>query len=90
MEFITKQRLLGTHCLSVSEIGCGCMGMKHGYEPPVRREGVIQLMRQGFGRGVTFLDAAEIDSPLTNDEFVGGGMKPFGDQVEIGTTFGIG
>ena len=85
-----NQRTLGTGGLSVSEIGLGCMGMSYGYEPPVDRSEMVQLICQAYERGVTFFDTAEIYGPYTNEELVGEAVKPFRDQVVIATKFGFG
>jgi aryl-alcohol dehydrogenase-like predicted oxidoreductase len=88
---MTARRKLGT--LEVSALGLGCMVMSGIYGPPRdklpqdKRE-MIRLIQAAVDRGVTFFDTAEIYGPLTNEELLGEALKPFRNQVVIGTKFG--
>lgn len=84
-----QTRKLGNSGLEVSAIGLGCMGLSHGYGPPVERRQGIELIREAFERGVTFFDTAEAYGPYTNEELVGEALAPMRRQVTIATKFGF-
>jgi aryl-alcohol dehydrogenase-like predicted oxidoreductase len=84
-----KTRTLGRSGLEVSEIGLGCMGLSHGYGPPVEREAAIGLIRAAVDLGVTFFDTAEVYGPFTNEELVGEALAPVRERVVIATKFGF-
>ncbi|MBZ9700540.1 MULTISPECIES: aldo/keto reductase [unclassified Mesorhizobium] len=84
-----KKRTLGNSGLEVSALGLGCMGLSHGYGPPVARSDGIALIRAAAERGVTFFDTAEVYGPYTNEELVGEALEPIRDQVVIATKFGF-
>jgi pyridoxine 4-dehydrogenase len=84
-----KKRTLGRSGLEVSALGLGCMGLSHGYGPPVEKQQGITLIRAAFDRGVTFFDTAEAYGPFTNEELVGEALAPVRDQVVIATKFGF-
>ena len=84
-----KKRNLGKSSLEVSAIGLGCMGLSHGYGPPVDKQAGIALIRAAFERGVTFFDTAEMYGPFANEELVGEALAPFRKQVVIATKFGF-
>jgi aryl-alcohol dehydrogenase-like predicted oxidoreductase len=84
-----QERELGRSGLQVSALGLGCMGLSHGYGPPVERQAGIDLIRGAFERGVTFFDTAEVYGPFTNEELVGEALEPIRDQVVIATKFGF-
>jgi diketogulonate reductase-like aldo/keto reductase len=48
-----------------------CMGLSFGYGPAVEKEHGIKLIRDGFDKGVTFFDTAEVCGPYTNEKLVG-------------------
>jgi aryl-alcohol dehydrogenase-like predicted oxidoreductase len=75
--------------LEVSAIGFGCMGLSHGYGPPVDKAHGIAVIRAAVDRGVTFFDTAEIYGPFTNEELVGEALAPVRDRVLIATKFGF-
>jgi len=75
--------------LKVSAIGLGCMGLSHGFGPPLEKAASIKLLRQAFDIGYTFFDTAEIYGPFDNEELVGEAFTGFRDQVVIATKFGI-
>src|SRR5262249_42791566 len=85
-----KKRNLGRTELSVSALGLGCMGLRHGYGQPVDKQSGIALIRAAVERGVTFFDTAEVYGPFTNEELVGVALAPVRDQVVIATKFGFG
>jgi aryl-alcohol dehydrogenase-like predicted oxidoreductase len=82
-------RTLGASGLEVSAIGLGCMGLSHGYGPPVEAKDGIALIRAAVDRGVTFFDTAQVYGPFTNEELVGEALAPVRDQVVIATKFGF-
>ena len=88
---VSARRKLGT--LEVSALGLGCMVMSGIYGPPrdkqpQDKQEMIRLIQAAVDRGVTFFDSAEIYGPLTNEELLGEALKPFRNQVVIGTKFG--
>ena len=82
-------RTLGFRGLEVSAIGLGCMGLDHGYGPPVDRQDGIALIRAAVDSGITFFDTAQVYGPFTNEELVGEALAPVRDQVVIATKFGF-
>lgn len=82
-------RTLGSSGPEVSAIGLGCMGLSHGYGPPVDRQDGIALIRAAVERGITFFDTAQVYGPFTNEELVGEALAPVGDRVVIATKFGF-
>jgi aryl-alcohol dehydrogenase-like predicted oxidoreductase len=84
-----QKRKLGRSGLEVSAIGLGCMGLSHGFGPPVDKRQGIELIRAAVDRGVTFFDTAEVYGPFTNEELVGEALAPFRDRVVIATKFGF-
>jgi aryl-alcohol dehydrogenase-like predicted oxidoreductase len=83
------KRMLGSSRLEVSAIGLGCMGLSHGFGPPVDPEDGVALIRAAVERGVTFLDTAQVYGPFTNEELVGRALAPVREQVVIATKFGF-
>jgi len=84
-----QKRKLGNQGLEVAALGLGCMGLSHGYGPPVDRQEGIKLIRAAYERGVTLFDTAEVYGPFTNEELVGEALAPFRDEVSIATKFGF-
>src|SRR6266542_4000076 len=84
-----NKRTLGTSGLRVSAIGLGCMGLSHGFGPPVDHQDGINLIRAAVDRGVTFFDTAQMYGPFTNEELVGQALAPVREQVVIATKFGF-
>src|SRR5215469_4891722 len=84
-----EQRKLGRSNLEVSAIGFGCMGLSHGYGPPVDKQAGISLIRAAVERGVTFFDTAEAYGPFKNEELLGEALAPVRNQVVIATKFGF-
>ena len=84
-----EQRRLGTRGPAVSALGLGCMGLSHGYGPPVPTAHGIALIRAAVERGVTLFDTAEVYGPFANEELLGEALAPVRDQVVIATKFGF-
>ncbi len=84
-----QKRKLGKSNLEVSALGLGCMGLSHGFGPPVDKHKGISLIRSAVERGVTFFDTAEAYGPFTNEELVGEALAPFRGKVVIATKFGF-
>jgi aryl-alcohol dehydrogenase-like predicted oxidoreductase len=83
-------RTLGTSGPDVSAIGFGCMGLSHGFGPPVDDADGIALIRAAVDRGITFFDTAQVYGPFTNERLVGKALAPVRDRVVIATKFGFG
>jgi len=83
------KRMLGSSGPEVSAIGLGCMGLSHGFGPPVDHQDGINLIRAAVDRGVTFFDTAQVYGPFTNEELVGQALAPAREQVVIATKFGF-
>jgi len=47
------------------------------------------VIRAAVGRGVIFLDTAEVCGPLTNGALVGEALTPFPEQVVMATKYGF-
>jgi aryl-alcohol dehydrogenase-like predicted oxidoreductase len=75
--------------LVVSPIGLGCMGLSHGYGPPLPTSEAIALVHHAVARGITFFDTAEMYGPFTNEQVVGEALAPHRDRVVIATKFGF-
>jgi aryl-alcohol dehydrogenase-like predicted oxidoreductase len=82
-------RTLGASGLQVSALGLGCMGLSHGYGPPVDPQDGIALIRDAADAGITFFDTAQIYGPFTNEELLGQALAPVREQVVIATKFGF-
>ena len=82
-------RTLGTHGLTVSPIGLGCMSMSSGYGPAADRTEMIALLRHAVDCGVTLFDTAEMYGPFVNETLVGEALAPVRDRVVIATKFGF-
>lgn len=82
-----KTRRLGT--LEVSELGFGCMNLATNYGPAAPIDDAIRVIREAYGRGVTFFDTAEVYGPYTSETIVGGALEPFRKDVKIATKFGF-
>lgn len=84
-----QKRQLGRSGLEVSAIGLGCMGLSHGFGPPMEKQAAMTLIRFAFECGVTFFDTAEGYGPFVNEELLGEALAPFRDEVVIATKFGF-
>src|ERR1700751_977768 len=84
-----QKRKLGKSNLEVSAIGFGCMGLNFSYGHALSKEESIMLVRQAVDRGVTFFDTAEGYGPVTNEEIVGGALKPVREPGVIAPKFGF-
>jgi aryl-alcohol dehydrogenase-like predicted oxidoreductase len=84
-----EQRRLGTRGFEVSALGLGCMGLSHGYGPPVPKAQGIALIRAAVERGVTLFDTAEVYGPFTNEELLAEALAAVRDQMFIATKFGF-
>src|SRR5438132_8010897 len=82
-----KQRKLGKHGLTVSELGLGCMGMSEFYGSTNESEAIATIHR-ALDLGVTFLDTADVYGPFTNEKLVGRAIRGRRDQLVVATKFG--
>jgi aryl-alcohol dehydrogenase-like predicted oxidoreductase len=82
-----QQVSLGSHGLTVSRQGLGCMGMSEFYGPHDDAESIAAIHR-ALDLGVTFLDTADMYGPFTNEKLVGRAIAGRRDDVVIATKFG--
>lgn len=82
-----KTRKLGS--LEVSAIGMGCMNLSFGTGKAASINDGINVIRNGYEKGINFFDTAEAYGPFTNEELVGEALKPFRKDVIIATKFGM-
>jgi aryl-alcohol dehydrogenase-like predicted oxidoreductase len=84
-------RRLGSHGLTVSALGLGCMGMSQSYGTPEERDDreSIATIHRAIDLGVTFFDTAEVYGPYTNEELLGRALSGKRDGVIIATKFGF-
>jgi aryl-alcohol dehydrogenase-like predicted oxidoreductase len=80
-------RTLGSHGLTVSAIGLGCMGMSQSYGTPDDRESIATIHR-ALELGVTLFDTAEVYGPYTNESLLGRALEGRRDRAIIATKFG--
>jgi aryl-alcohol dehydrogenase-like predicted oxidoreductase len=83
-----SQRKLGSHGLTVSALGLGCMGMSQSYGVPDDAESIATIHR-ALELGVTLFDTAEAYGPYTNEELLGRALKGRRTQAIIATKFGF-
>ncbi len=82
-----NRRNLGSEGLVVSSLGLGCMGMSEFYGTADEEESIATIHR-AIELGVTFLDAADMYGPFTNEKLVGKAVRDRRDQVVLATKFG--
>jgi aryl-alcohol dehydrogenase-like predicted oxidoreductase len=83
-----KTTTLGSHGLTVSRQGLGCMGMSEFYGGGDEAESLATIER-ALELGVTFLDTADMYGPHTNERLVGRAIAGRRDEVQVATKFGI-
>lgn len=87
-ETIMQKRKLGNQGLEVSALGFGCMGLNFLDGKEMEKNAAISLLHSAVESGITFYDTAEAYGPYTNEELVGGALKPYREDVVIATKFG--
>ncbi|MFD7646070.1 aldo/keto reductase [Streptomyces albidoflavus] len=83
-----KTRALGSHGLTASAVGLGCMGMSQDYGPADDNESVRTIQR-AIDLGVTLIDTSMSYGAGHNEEIVGRGIAGRREQVVLATKFGI-
>ncbi|ODA43025.1 Aldo-keto reductase [Desulfosporosinus sp. BG] len=85
-------RTLGNE-FKVSAVGLGCMGFSHAYGVPTEKDEAIRSIQAAYEMGYTLFDTAEVygtqDDPHDNERLVGEALKPYREQVQIISKFGI-
>ena len=84
--FPIPKRYLGK--LKVSALGLGCMNVAGTYNPPMKLEQAVKLIREAHELGVTFFDTAQLYGMGLSEEMVGKALAPIRQQVVIATKFG--
>ncbi len=84
-----EKRELGKSGLTVSKMGLGCMSLVAGYDDPLQRKDMIELIRTAVNEGITLFDTAEVYGPYINEEIVGEALAPYRNHVVIATKCGI-
>src|SRR4051812_48455818 len=82
-----QHRTLGSHGLSVSALGLGCMGMSDFYGGADETRSIATIHR-ALDLGIDFLDTADMYGPFTNEQLVGRAIKDRRGQVVLATKFG--
>ncbi len=83
-----ETRTLGTHGLSVSALGLGCMGMSEFYGTPDARE-AIKTIRRALELGITLIDTADMYGRGANEELVGRALAQDRERAFVATKAGI-
>jgi aryl-alcohol dehydrogenase-like predicted oxidoreductase len=89
-----QTRTLGTHGLTVSALGLGCMGMA-GTAGAAAMYGAVDLdeanatIDRALEIGINFFDTAEVYGPYRNEELLGAALKGRRDKAVIATKFGF-
>ncbi|XP_074570346.1 putative aldo-keto reductase 1 [Curcuma longa] len=78
------------HSLPVSRLGFGCFGVAGIFGAPSSDEEAIGIIKQVFGRGITFFDTSDAYGPHTNEILIGKALKHLPrEKVQLATKFGI-
>ena len=87
-----ETRILGKD-FKVSAVGLGCIGVSHAYGAPTEWKEAVKMIQAAYDLGYTFFDTAEVygteEDPHQNEVLTGEALKPFRNQVQIASKFGI-
>ncbi|PQM42197.1 putative aldo-keto reductase 1 [Prunus yedoensis var. nudiflora] len=76
--------------LEVSKLGFGCMGLTGVYNSPVADEDGISIIKDAFGKGITFFDTSDVYGPHLNEVLIGKALKQLPrEKIQLATKFGI-
>jgi len=91
-----KKVRIGKTDMYANAVGLGCMGFSHASGTATNREEAVAAIREAVKMGYNFFDTAECytgenaDGTISyNEELVGEALRPYRDQVIIGTKFGV-
>lgn len=85
-----KYRRLGKKGPEVSALGLGCMAMAPGhYGNQIDEKESLKVIQEAFDQGITFFDTADMYGKGENETLVGKGIRPFRDQIILGTKCGL-
>ncbi|KAL1828259.1 hypothetical protein DCAR_0207457 [Daucus carota subsp. sativus] len=82
---------LGTQGLEVSQLGFGCMSISGEYNDRLSEEASIELIKECFNKGITFLDTADVYGGYhAHEKLIGKALKLLPrEKIQLATKFGI-
>ncbi len=73
----------------VQAVGLGCMGLSHGYGPPVAQDQAEVVLLDALDRGVDFFDTAALYGNGANEQLVGRVLAPHRQKFVLATKCGL-
>lgn len=73
----------------VQAVGLGCMGLSHGYGPPVSPEQADAVLNEALDRGVNFFDTAALYGNGANEVLLGKVLAPHRQSVVLASKCGL-